>query len=74
LLIYITSKKDNEKIVNYAVICLFLVITCTALPSFSQAKEDVITMKNGEKKTGKIASVTKTTVKFPTVMKQRSMK
>ncbi|MFX1706885.1 CsgG/HfaB family protein [Chitinophaga sp. CC14] len=53
-----------KKIVNYAVICLFLVITCAVLPSFSQAKEDVITMKNGEKKTGKIASVTKTTVKF----------
>lgn len=53
-----------KKIANYIFASTIIAFSFLALPSLAQTKEDVITMKNGEKKTGKIISVTGTVVKF----------
>ncbi|MGN6490978.1 MAG: CsgG/HfaB family protein [Agriterribacter sp.] len=50
-----------KKVITYLISSAFLLVS---LVSFGQTKEDVVVMKNGEKKTGKVISVGITSIKF----------
>ncbi len=53
-----------KKVINYFIFSAVLALSFVTNPSFSQAKEDVIFMKNGDKKTGKVISVNSNAIRF----------